>query len=245
MWIREDNLDIFLVPAGLIIMFSYHLFLLYRILTAPQTTVIGYENHNKMAWVERMMMADLKDMGLALQVISSNESAATFLASISITLGSLIGTWFGSSSNNLLINKLIYGDTSPSTTSLKYITLLSFFLIAFASFVQSARYFVHANFLISTPHTDMPVKYVQLAVIRGSNFCSLGLRALYFATTLLLWIFGPIPMVVASVAMVIILNFLDTNLIPLHPYRPPMDQNLVKRITEGIVADRAPEHPTG
>ncbi|XP_043689729.1 uncharacterized protein LOC122640574 [Telopea speciosissima] len=246
MWIRKENLDILLVPAGLIIMFGYHLFLLYRILTAPHTTVIGYENHNKMAWVERMMLADPNNMGLALQVISSNESAATFLASISITLSSLIGTWFGSSSNNLLINKLIYGDTSPPTTSLKYITLLAFFLIAFASFVQSARYFVHANFLISTPNTDMPVKYVQLAVIRGSNFSLLGLRALYFATTLLLWIFGPIPMVVSSVAMVIILNFLDNNSIPLHPYRVPMGQNLVKRISEeGIAADRATVHHGG
>jgi hypothetical protein len=35
-------------------MFSYHLILLYRILRHPGTTVIGYENHNKLAWVCRM-----------------------------------------------------------------------------------------------------------------------------------------------------------------------------------------------
>ncbi|KAJ4976187.1 hypothetical protein NE237_001293 [Protea cynaroides] len=234
MWIQKENLDIVLVPIGLIIMISYHLFLLYRILTAAHTTIIGYENHNKMAWVERMMLlADPMDMGLALQVITSNLSAATFLASISITLSSLMGTWFGSSSNNLLINKLIYGDTSPSTTSLKYITLLAFFFLAFASFVQSARYFVHANFLISTPNTNIPVQYVQMAVIRGGNFWSLGLRALYFATTFLLWIYGPIPMVVSSVAMVIILHFLDTNSIPLHPYG--------SSVSERIAADRTME----
>lgn len=52
---RKENLDIVLVPVSLLIMFGYHLFLLYRYLRLPKTTVIGYENYNKRAWVERMM----------------------------------------------------------------------------------------------------------------------------------------------------------------------------------------------
>lgn len=47
------------------------------------------------------------------------------------------------------------------------------------------------------PNSDVPVEYVQMALIRGSAFWSVGLRAIYFATTLLLWIFGPIPMFVS------------------------------------------------
>lgn len=155
----------------------------------------------------------------ALQVISSNISASTYLASLSITLSSLIGTWVGGSSSKVFMDKVIYGDTSPSTSSIKFITLLSFFLIAFTSFIQSARYFLHANFLMSTPDSKIPVSYVQTAVIRGSNFWSVGLRALYFATTLLLWIFGPIPMFACSVSVVVALHFLDSNSTPLHSYQ--------------------------
>lgn len=177
------------------------------------------------------LQADKRDASIALAVIASNTSAATFLATVSLTLSSLIGAWLGNSSNNIFQSELVYGDTSSSTISIKYISLLTCFLPAFSCFVQSARHFVHANYLISTPDSDIPVKNVELAVIRGGDFWSLGLRALYFALDLLLWFFGPIPMFVSSVIMVIILHYLDTNSTPLHRYRPPESQ-MIKRVGE-------------
>ncbi|XP_058095771.1 uncharacterized protein LOC131241116 [Magnolia sinica] len=228
MRLEKQYLDLILVPTGLIFMFGYHLYLLYKILRYPHTTVIGYENHNKLAWVERMLQGGTTNTAIALQVISSNISASTYLASLSITLSSLIGTWVGNSSSKVFMEAVIYGDTSPSTSSIKFITLLSFFLMAFTSFVQSVRYFLHANYLLSMPDSDIPVSYVQRSVIRGSNFWSLGLRALYFATSLLLWIFGPIPMFACSLCMVVALNILDSNSTPLHKY-PPLSKGQKKR----------------
>lgn len=251
---QKEYLDLVLVPSGLLIMFTYHLFLLYRYLNLPHTTVIGFENNDKRAWVERIMQvslfpllffsflfwwsnpnlswylqADKRDVGTALTVISSNTSAATFLASISLTLSSLLGAWLGSSSNNVFQSELIYGDTRPSTISIKYISLLACFLLAFACFFQSSRHLVHANYLITIPDSSIPVESVEIAVIRGGEFWSLGLRALYFAINLLLWFFGPIPMFVSSVIMVIFLHYLDTNSTPLHRHRPPGSQ-VVKRV---------------
>ncbi|MBA0598683.1 hypothetical protein Gorai_008435 [Gossypium raimondii] len=52
---EKENLDLILVPAGLLIMFAYHLFLLYRYIHRPHTTVIGFENTDKEAWVERVL----------------------------------------------------------------------------------------------------------------------------------------------------------------------------------------------
>ncbi|MQL70023.1 hypothetical protein Taro_002332 [Colocasia esculenta] len=225
MWLQKDSIDLVLVPCGLLLMFGYHLFLIYKIRRQPHTTVIGYENHNKKAWVERMLrwvvyllQGTPTETGLALSVISSSLAASTNLASLSIALSSLIGTWVGSS-NKLFMTEVIYGDTSLTTTSVKYIALLVCFLSAFTFFIQSARHFVHANFLISTLDSDVPVSYVQNAVIRGGNFWSVGLRSLYFATTLLLWIFGPIPMFLCSLAMVVILHIFDTNTTPLHRFQ--------------------------
>uniref|UniRef100_A0A0D3H5A5 Uncharacterized protein n=1 Tax=Oryza barthii TaxID=65489 RepID=A0A0D3H5A5_9ORYZ len=94
MLVDKSSMDLVLVPCGLAIMVGYHLMLLHRILRHPHTTVIGYENHNKLAWVERMLQAAApEESALALGVISDNISAATTLASLCIALGSLIGAW--------------------------------------------------------------------------------------------------------------------------------------------------------
>ncbi|XP_073127468.1 uncharacterized protein [Henckelia pumila] len=222
-WWKEDYLDIFLVPLGILLMLAYHLSLLYRYLKCPQTTIIGYENHNKRAWVERMYMVEAKDRGPALTVISSNITAATALSSICLVLSSIIGAWIGSSASNntsIFTNSLIFGSTSRSMVFIKFISIISCFLVAFACFVQTARYFVHANFLISMPTNEVPVTCVVKEVIKGSNYWLTGIRSLFFATNLLLWIFGPIPMFCCSVIMVAVLVGVDRNTTPLHPYAP-------------------------
>ncbi|XP_020579898.1 uncharacterized protein LOC110024335 isoform X2 [Phalaenopsis equestris] len=216
MFLDRGSIDLVLVPCGLAIMFTYHLILLYRILYYPETTVVGYENHNKLAWVERMLQATGEETSLALSVISSSTSASSNLASLSIALSSLIGTLVAGSSADQLTAQVIYGDKTRSTTSVKYISLLVCFLVAFTAFIQSARYFVHSSYLMTTLGSDLPVGYVQRAVIRGGNFWAAGLRALYFATVLLMWIFGPIPMFLSSVLMVGVLHLLDSNSMPLH-----------------------------
>ncbi|EXC30554.1 hypothetical protein L484_015045 [Morus notabilis] len=214
-----------LVPSGLLIMLAYHLFLLHRCLNRPHTTVIGFENNDKKAWVDRIMQMDKKDVGIAQTVINANTSAAISFCSVSLSLSSLIGAWLGSSSTSVFQSKLIYGDTRPLTISIKYVCLLSCFLLSFFFFVQSTRHFVHANYLISTPLSDIPVENVETAVIRGSNFWSVGLRALYFALNLLLWFFGPIPMFVSSLIMVAVLHYLDSNSKPLHKHQYPSANN--------------------
>ncbi|CAJ2658935.1 unnamed protein product [Trifolium pratense] len=165
---------------------------------------------------ELCRQAENRDVSTALSVIQSNTSAATFLASVSLTLSSLIGAWIANNSNIFLQSQLIYGDTSATAISIKYICLLTCFLLAFSCFIQSARHFVHANYLISTPDSFVPVSSVELAVIMGGDFWSLGLRALYFALNLLLWFFGPIPMFICSLVMVLVLHYLDSNSRPLH-----------------------------
>ncbi|XP_030552374.1 uncharacterized protein LOC115756653 [Rhodamnia argentea] len=207
---EKKDLDVVLVPSGLLIMFVYHLFLLYRYLHQPHTTVMGFENYNKRLWVRAIMQGERRDIGSCVSVISSNITAATFLSSVSLTLCSLIGVWISNSGNNVFASDLVYGDTRPTTLAVKYVSLL-----AFSCFVQSARHFVHSNYLISTPSPSVPLKTVEIAVIRGGDFWSVGLRALYFALNLLLWFFGPIPMFFCSISMALFLHYLDSNSTPL------------------------------
>ena len=152
-----------------------------------------------------------KNVSTALTVTGSNTTASIYLATISLTLSSLIGAWIANSSNAVFESNIIYGDIRSSTMSIKYISLLTCFLLAFSCFVQSARHLVHVSYLISNPSCDIHASTVELSVIRGGELWSLGLRALYFALNLLLWFFGPIPMFVSSIILVIILHHLDFN----------------------------------
>ncbi|KAI6668808.1 hypothetical protein NL676_007105 [Syzygium grande] len=133
----------------------------------------------------------------------------------------------------------------PTTLSIKYISLLICFLLAFSCFIQSARHFVHANYLISTPSPSIPPKSVELAVIRGGDFWSVGLRALYFALNLLLWFFGPIPMFICSILMVLFLYYLDSNTMPLIEHEFDGSQVVRKveeRVSEIAMAIHMPSH---
>lgn len=81
------------------------------------------------------------------------------------------------------------------------------------------RSYIHANFLISIPNCQIPGADVESAVIKkASNFWVIGLRSLYFATNLLLWIFGSVPKFLCSLIMVVMLQFLDTNSAPMPQY---------------------------
>ena len=143
----------------------------------------------------------------------SNIAAATQLAIISLTLCTLIGAWTTYSSKNLFQfqTDFIYGDTSQFTISFKCISLLTCFLLAFSCFVQSVKHLTFASYLMSNPVKDHDnVEDVVKEVKRAGEFWLLGLRALYFALNFLVWFFGPIPMFVSTIFMMMILFCHDT-----------------------------------
>ncbi|KMT13103.1 hypothetical protein BVRB_4g086450 [Beta vulgaris subsp. vulgaris] len=180
--------------------------------------------------------------GPAFTVMNSTITASNFMASTSLTLSSFIGAWVGSSSSNERITTIIYGDTRISVTSIKYISILLFFLLAFASFVQSSRCYVQANLLLSMPKAEVPEDFVVEALIHGLNFWQLGLRGIYFAITMLMWIFGPIPMFVSSVATVVVLHVLDANKKYLHDFNESTrkEDERMKGVAERFVQQGRP-----
>ncbi|KAL6846397.1 hypothetical protein ACP4OV_023845 [Aristida adscensionis] len=199
-------MDLVLVLCALAIMIAYHLLLLHRILRRPHTTVLGYDNHHKLAWIERMARAASPEAAaLALGVVSDGISASTTLASLCIALPSLLVAVYG-------------GDAAQApAAAARHAALLACFLAAFTCFVQSAGCYVRASFLVSALGSDAPAIHVRRAVLRGGGFWAAGLRALYLATALLVWVaFGPAPMLACAVLTVAVLLLLDSNAVPLH-----------------------------
>ncbi|KAJ4981594.1 hypothetical protein NE237_032431 [Protea cynaroides] len=219
MTFEKKDLDLILVPAGLFIMFAYHLFLLYRVLRYPATTVIGYDNNNWMGWAQSMMQGDTTHINIALSVMMSNSSGSIYLATMCLSLCAFVGVWVGSDGTKAVNSVYILGDKSAATYSLKDIGMLFAFMISFGAFIQSTKYYIQVNSLVSMPDTDVPVTYVQNALLGGNNSWEIGLRVLYVAMALLFWSFGPIPMFVSCVIMVVVLASVDFNSTPLHRYQ--------------------------
>lgn len=221
-------LDYSLVPTGVMIMVAYHVLLLHRIIKRPTTTLIGINAINRRIWVNAMMEDTSKNGVLAVQTLRNNIMASTLLASTAIMLSSVIAVLMSSShgsSGRGNINQgggggaldFLFGDRSQLGSSIKFFSILVCFLWAFLLNVQSIRYYSHASILVNVPFKKMASPYlsgdyVAGIVNKGSYFWSLGLRAFYFSFPLFLWIFGPLPMFLSCIALVVMLYFLDFTL---------------------------------
>uniref|UniRef100_K4BHX7 DUF599 domain-containing protein n=1 Tax=Solanum lycopersicum TaxID=4081 RepID=K4BHX7_SOLLC len=205
---EKEILDYVLVPLGLLIMAAYHLWLLQRILKHPTHTVIGINSINRRLWVLAMMEESPQNGVLAVQTLRNNIMASTLLASTAIMLSSLIAV-------------LMTGGSSGRSVSF-HVQLVFMFMGIRASFACQLSFFqyCHASILINVPYKKLDssnskhcvtVEYVGRTVNRGSYFWSLGLRAFYFSFPLFLWIFGPIPMFLCCIFLVVMLYFLDAS----------------------------------
>lgn len=198
----SSQLDYVLVPLGLAVMVGYHVWLLLRIRSRPETTVIGINAVNRRIWVRHIVMEDPsgKHAVLAVQTLRNTIMASTVLASVAITLSSLVAALMA----------------SETALAAKFLAVLVCFLVAFLLNVQSIRYYSHTGLLVNVPlaahrRPARAVGYVTAALNRGFYFWPLGVRAYYFSCPVFLWLFGPVPMCASCVAMVAALYFLDVN----------------------------------
>ncbi|XP_009395548.2 uncharacterized protein LOC103980773 [Musa acuminata AAA Group] len=207
---EQKQLDLVMVPLGLLLLAVYHLWLFFTILKDPRRTVIGLNAQVRQRWVRAMLSDSLKNGVLAVQTLRNNIMASTVLATAAITLTSLISVYVSATTTS---SSLVFGNKSSVVHSVKYLAISLCFVVAFLCNVQSIRYYAHVSFLVSQPlaaEGAISLEYVARSLNRGSFFWSLGLRAFYVSFTLFLWIFGPIPMLASSVVMCCLLFFLDT-----------------------------------
>eukprot|EP00897_Mesotaenium_endlicherianum_P007425 jgi/Mesen1/6710/ME000344S05994 len=209
-------IDVAMVPLGATAMIGYHIWLFHRVRTRPLTTVIGVNHLNRKAWVNSIMRDVDKKNILAVQTLRNSIMASSLLATTAILLSSAIGAFVSSTSAATFkksLNSLVLGATEAAWTTAKFFSILICFLFAFLCHVQAIRYTNHVNFLITIPigpnAPGLTPDYVAKVLAHGSNFYTIGTRGYYFAFPLLLWLFGPIPMFIASMLMVPVLYHLD------------------------------------
>ncbi|KAJ7515793.1 hypothetical protein O6H91_22G028000 [Diphasiastrum complanatum] len=199
---NKAGLDPVLVPLAVGIMMVYNLYLQHKCKRNPLQTVIGVNNLGKRAWVHAMM-----------KTLRNSIMASTLMASTAILLSTGLAAFISSTySIKAPIQRSLYGANADVMLPLKFVTILVCILFSFICYMQSIRFVNHVNYLINIPvheNTFITPDYVADILIRGSTFYCIGTRGFYTAFPLVLWIFGPIPVILSSLVLVPFLYNLD------------------------------------
>lgn len=109
------------------------------------------------------------------------------------------------------LNDTIYGAHGQFMVALKYVTLLVLFLFSFMCHSLSIRFIGQVNFLINCPEDSLIVTstYVSELLEKSFTLSMIGNRIFYAALPIMLWIFGPVLVLLCSSTMVPVFYNLD------------------------------------
>ncbi|AEB09862.1 DUF599 domain-containing protein [Desulfobacca acetoxidans] len=196
----------------LLILLLYHVHYYFQVKRSPMQTAIGITQYLRTFWVETVM--EQKRDILAVQTLRNWVMASSLLASTAVLIS--IGLLSYLFQQNRIIELpfsayLIIGSTR-NLDVLKILLLFLNFSFAFLNFTLSIRYYNHVNFMINVPldrDDAVTVGYISRILNLGMLHYTLGMRAYYLAGPLLLWLFGPVWMLLGSVVLVGILYRID------------------------------------
>jgi uncharacterized membrane protein len=186
------------------ILFGYHVIHFDTLRRSPRSTAIGMNAQARRLWVEHIM-AHRADI-LAVQTMRNWTMAATFLASTSIVLGLGFLNFALTSQglNELAVAFNLFGVTSHSLSIVKALTVTSVFLFGFIQFMLAVRFYNHSAFLINVPQTpgcQITPELVSDTVNRGARHYSIGMRSYYVAIPTVIWLLGPLWLLLATLVM--------------------------------------------
>ncbi len=206
--------DLISLLLCVILLVVYHIQLRRKEKKNPAYTVRAVNIIARTAWVESIMKGEGKEV-LAVQTLRNSTMAATFLASTAVLL--IIGVLTLSGEGDKLESSWhvlnIFGAKHPELWIVKLILLLLDLFVAFFSFSMAIRVFNHVGYMINVPldmnHHALSPKHVSIHLNRAGKFYNIGMRAYYFTVPLVFWLFGPHFMLLATIALIVVLYYLD------------------------------------
>ncbi|KAL5738955.1 hypothetical protein ACOSQ2_028135 [Xanthoceras sorbifolium] len=205
-------LDTVLIPLSLFLMVGYHANLLHSFKNRPSCTSIGIDALKRKVWFLGLKEGgDNKTGMLAVQSLRNTIMATILTASIAILVNLALAALINNSYNgSYMFKTAIFGSQSGRIFALKYGTASLFLVVSFFCSSMALGYLIDANFLInsssvgelitsSSPTPD--ASYTQTIFERGFILALVGNRVLCMAFPLLLWMFGPLPVILSSVAL--------------------------------------------
>ena len=179
----------------------------------PAMTVQGINAQARAAWVKRVVDEN-RDV-LAVQTFRNSTMAATLMASTAVILILGILNMLGNLDKlSTILHELnTWGARESGVWLFKLMLLLVDFFVAFFCFSLAVRGYFHAGYLVNVPYDEndhnITIGRVVRVLDRASTYFSIGMRTYYFSVPLVLWLFGPLWMLIATIALIAILNHLD------------------------------------
>lgn len=204
-WISKFSYDIISFALSVSVLILYHIYLRNKVRKDPTYTVQALNRIARTLWVETMMSSGKPDV-IPIQTLRNSTMAATFLASTAVLLIMGVLTLSAQTQGSALQVLNLYGATHPELWMVKLLLLLVNLFVAFFSFSMAIRIFNHIGFLINVPlelnHTSMTAQHVAVYLNSAGKYYSIGMRTYYYCVPLVFWLFGPLFMVLATVALI-------------------------------------------
>ena len=154
-------------------------------------------------WVERIV-AEGNDIAL-IQNLRNWIMTANFLASTSILVVGLLGAALSSSALSTLSSEInVIGSSDPRLVHIKVLLLVIAFLFAFLHFSICLRSLTHTSFM-----TAQGAEGAVAELDKGAFHYTVGVRSYYAAIPLGLWFFGPLWLLLGTVALIAMLCVVD------------------------------------
>ncbi|MGR9086346.1 MAG: DUF599 domain-containing protein [Gammaproteobacteria bacterium] len=208
-------LDFIAFGISCLLILLYYLYLDWRNRRHPDFTVHATNAKVRQRWVNMIMTSDNKDV-LAVQTLRNSVMASNFMASTAVLL--IIGILNLSEHIDRLAAAwqpfVATGEEPPQYLHLVKLGLLLLdFFIAFYCFSMAIRFFNHVGYMINLPADPamegFTTKHIGAYLNRAGTYYTFGTRAFFFSLPLVLWFFGPYPLILATLVLIASLYSLD------------------------------------
>ncbi|KAJ4979498.1 hypothetical protein NE237_010278 [Protea cynaroides] len=145
---------------------------------------------------------------LGIQSLRNTQMSIILSATIAIALYTTMAALVNNTYNAAHLLKNFFGSQSSLLLLLKFSLISIILLFSFLCCSLALGYFSDSNFLLNLPSDFLP-GYSLTVFDRGFVLAFFGNRTLCCVFPLLLWMLGPVPLAVSSVALVWLLYKLD------------------------------------
>lgn len=202
--------DLIAFAVSCLLILSYYCYLKRRTRRVPNSSVHAVNAMIRERWVMMIMNSGKQEI-LAIQTLRNSVMTASFMATTAIlliigvlNLSEKIGQWVA-----LLHPLLSFCQTSNELWQVKLGLLLLSFAIAFYYFAMAIRFFNHVGYMINLPTDDALCKQTCAYLNKAGSYYTFGIRTFFFSLPIILWFFGSLFLILATLSLIAGLSVLD------------------------------------
>ncbi|KAL8168111.1 hypothetical protein V2J09_009610 [Rumex salicifolius] len=203
-----DYLDSMLIPLSLLLMLGYHAYLWHHLNLNPRLTTIGVHSIRRRQWLLQLQRGDDKKAMLAIQSLRNTLMTTIFTATVTILLTLALAALANNAYNAgpQVLTSPIFGIQTGRMMGLKYGSASVMLLGSFLCSSVATGLLIDSNFLVlngwdwtGAREAHVPTEKM---LERGYGMALVGNRMLCVGLATSLWLLGPAPVAVASLALV-------------------------------------------